>query len=66
MTTAAAFSAIRDARRLCGRLQPEQVMCGSDRGHALRWLTALETATRRRVECPCAGRRLLGRAIWHL
>ncbi len=41
-------SLFSDPRRpaVCGRLQPEQVMCGSDRGHALRWLTALETATR--------------------
>ena len=37
-----------DPRRpaVCGRLQPEQAMCGPDRGHALRWLTALETSTR--------------------
>jgi uncharacterized protein len=37
-----------DPRRpqVCARLQPEPAMCGSDRGHALRWLAALENATR--------------------
>ncbi|HTV85515.1 MAG TPA: YkgJ family cysteine cluster protein [Dyella sp.] len=37
-----------DPRRpqVCGRLQPEPAMCGSDREHALGWLSALEKATR--------------------
>jgi hypothetical protein len=36
-----------DPRRpaVCGSLQPSHAMCGSERGHALRWLTQLETAT---------------------
>jgi len=37
-----------DPRRpaVCSRLQPEPAMCGADRQHALRWLSALEAATR--------------------
>jgi uncharacterized protein len=37
-----------DPRRpqVCARLQPEPAMCGGDREHALRWLSALEKATR--------------------
>jgi uncharacterized protein len=37
-----------DPRRppVCTRLQPEPAMCGGDREHALRWLSALEKATR--------------------
>lgn len=36
-----------DPRRpaVCGNLQPEPVMCGSDRAHAMAWLDALEAAT---------------------
>jgi hypothetical protein len=36
-----------DPRRpaVCASLQPEPGMCGSDRGQAMAWLTALETAT---------------------
>ncbi|MBB5359616.1 hypothetical protein HDE76_002845 [Rhodanobacter sp. ANJX3] len=36
-----------DPRRppVCASLQPEPAMCGSDRGQAMAWLTALETAT---------------------
>ena len=36
-----------DPRRpaVCGSLQPEPAMCGSDRVHALSWLSLLETAT---------------------
>jgi hypothetical protein len=36
-----------DPRRppVCASLQPEPAMCGSDRGQAMTWLTALETAT---------------------
>jgi Fe-S-cluster containining protein len=36
-----------DPRRpaVCASLRPEPEMCGSDRLHALAWLTALETAT---------------------
>lgn len=30
---------------VCSRLQPERAMCGSDRGAALAWLSALEHAT---------------------
>ncbi len=31
---------------VCVGLQPSVEMCGEDRGHALRWLSALEAATR--------------------
>jgi Fe-S-cluster containining protein len=31
---------------VCGSLQPAQDMCGSDRKHAMQWLTQLEAATR--------------------
>lgn len=31
--------------KVCGGLQPEAVMCGADRGHAMAWLGALERAT---------------------
>jgi uncharacterized protein len=31
--------------KVCGGLQPEAVMCGPDRAHALAWLSALERAT---------------------
>ena len=36
-----------DPRRpaVCGSLQPSATMCGSDRVHAIAWLTALESAT---------------------
>jgi Fe-S-cluster containining protein len=36
-----------DPRRppVCASLQPEPAMCGSGRGQAMAWLTALETAT---------------------
>nr|WP_221440022.1 YkgJ family cysteine cluster protein [Rhodanobacter sp. MP1X3] len=36
-----------DPRRpaVCASLQPEPVMCGRDRQHAMAWLTALEAAT---------------------
>nr|WP_221437560.1 YkgJ family cysteine cluster protein [Rhodanobacter sp. A1T4] len=36
-----------DPRRpaVCVSLQPEPVMCGRDRQHAMAWLTALEAAT---------------------
>lgn len=30
---------------VCSRLRPEPVMCGTDRAHALIWLSALERAT---------------------
>jgi isochorismate synthase EntC len=30
---------------VCASLQPEPAMCGTDRQHALAWITALETAT---------------------
>jgi hypothetical protein len=29
----------------CAGLQPSAEMCGPDRGHAIRWLAELETAT---------------------
>ena len=35
-----------DRPAVCASLRPEPAMCGSDRGHALAWLDALETATR--------------------
>jgi Fe-S-cluster containining protein len=37
-----------DPRRplVCSSLQPTAAMCGSDRHHALAWLTALEQQTR--------------------
>lgn len=37
-----------DPRRpaVCAHLQPEPVMCGNDRQHAMRWLAELEAATR--------------------
>ncbi|HUA78815.1 MAG TPA: YkgJ family cysteine cluster protein [Dyella sp.] len=37
-----------DPRRpaVCAHLQPEPVMCGPDRAHALRWLDELEAITR--------------------
>lgn len=31
---------------VCASLRPEPAMCGSNRAHALAWLTALEAATR--------------------
>ncbi|RZU00867.1 YkgJ family cysteine cluster protein [Rivibacter subsaxonicus] len=31
---------------VCGSLQPSAEMCGPDRAHAMRWLGALERATR--------------------
>ncbi len=31
---------------VCGGLQPSAEMCGTSRGHALRWLAALDDATR--------------------
>ena len=33
----------------CGGLQPSNEMCGNDRTHAMRWLTALEYATQPRA-----------------
>jgi hypothetical protein len=30
---------------VCGSLQPSPAMCGSGRGHALRWLARLDAAT---------------------
>ncbi|WP_305793698.1 YkgJ family cysteine cluster protein [Rhodanobacter sp. C03] len=30
---------------VCGSLRAEPVMCGSDRNHAMTWLTQLEAAT---------------------
>lgn len=30
----------------CGGLSPASEMCGEDRGHAMLWLSRLETATR--------------------
>lgn len=37
-----------DPRRpaVCANLKPESAMCGTDRLHALRWLTELEVSTR--------------------
>ncbi|GLQ50772.1 hypothetical protein GCM10010872_22210 [Dyella flava] len=37
-----------DPRRpaVCASLRPEPAMCGSDREHAMRWLTQLEATTR--------------------
>jgi uncharacterized protein len=37
-----------DPRRpaVCASLRPQPAMCGDDREHALRWLGALEQATR--------------------
>ncbi len=37
-----------DPRRpgVCGGLRPQAAMCGTDRWHALRYLDALERATR--------------------
>ncbi|QRN53730.1 YkgJ family cysteine cluster protein [Dyella caseinilytica] len=37
-----------DPRRpaVCASLQPEPVMCGPDREHAMHWLARLEAATR--------------------
>ena len=32
--------------QVCASLTPEPAMCGPDRGHAVAWLTALETGTR--------------------
>lgn len=34
-----------DRPPFCGGLQAAQDMCGPDREHAVRWLTALEVAT---------------------
>jgi uncharacterized protein len=36
-----------DPRRpaVCGSLQPSAAMCGTDRVHAMRWLTQLEWQT---------------------
>jgi Fe-S-cluster containining protein len=31
--------------RVCSSLKPSQEMCGSERSHAMRWLTRLENAT---------------------
>jgi hypothetical protein len=31
---------------VCASLRPSAEMCGSSRGHAMTWLTALEAATR--------------------
>jgi hypothetical protein len=31
---------------VCGSLQPSEEMCGDSREQAMRWLTALEQATR--------------------
>lgn len=31
---------------VCGSLRPAPDMCGTDRAHAVRWLSALERATR--------------------
>jgi len=31
--------------RVCSSLKPSQEMCGSERSHAMHWLTRLETAT---------------------
>ncbi len=30
---------------VCGSLKPSMEMCGSERSHAIRWLTVLEAAT---------------------
>lgn len=37
-----------DRPEVCGRLRPEPAMCGSDRDHALRYLSELDAATRPR------------------
>ncbi|MGN6481241.1 YkgJ family cysteine cluster protein [Luteibacter sp.] len=34
-----------DRPKVCGGLQPEVVMCGPNREHAMAWLAALEHAT---------------------
>ena len=34
-----------DRPKVCGGLQPEAVMCGPNREHAMAWLAALEHAT---------------------
>jgi hypothetical protein len=31
---------------VCGSLQPSAEMCGPDQAHAMRWLSALELATK--------------------
>ena len=31
---------------VCGQLMPSVEMCGSDRSHAVQWLTQLDAATR--------------------
>ena len=36
---------------VCSSLQPHAEMCGSDRTHALRWLSQLEAATEPAVSC---------------